>query len=441
MINKIVKQVSVLLILVVVLGLVVPVASANIPPDEVQQSQAPNKRPFIRNNLDPNKPMVALTFDDGPGTHTIPILDVLEQHNAVATFFVTGNRVAGHRKIVERAFNMGNEIANHSWSHKELSRLSESGVRTELVNANKAIEAVIGVSPQNIRPPYGASSERVRRVARENGLSVVMWTVDPHDWRINSSATIYNRVMGAVRDKSIILLHDTSKSTADAAKRIIPALINRGYQLVTVAELNYYKSPDYVPDAEPEPDKPTHPAFKDIPIDFPTYKAIDWAYNSRIFGGINGRFEPDGLLTRGCFALILWRLEGSPMRVWRGAGFPDIDPSIIHYNALRWAQDVGIIGGINGMALPTAPLPRHQMVTMLYRYHSGVKNRDAIINTGILNSYFDHFGLPSANDIRAMEWAVSSGIIGGINNYLLPYEYTNREMGATVLYRYNNRFN
>ena len=183
--------------------------------------------------------------------------------------------------------------------------------------------------------------------------------------------------------------------------------------------------------------EPTHQAFRDIPISHPSIKAIDWAYSNRIFAGINGQFVPDGALTRGCFALILWRLEGCPQWKWNGPGFSDIDPSIVHYSALRWAQDVGIIGGINGMALPNEQLPRYQMTTMLYRYHTH-KGRTALISGNILDRFPDRSLLPSNNDIAAMQWAVSNGIIGGMNGRILPNEIANREMGATVLYRYNN---
>jgi len=185
---------------------------------------------------------------------------------------------------------------------------------------------------------------------------------------------------------------------------------------------------------------PRTPPYNDISVNNPSYDAIRWAKDNSIFAGINGDFVPAGTLTRGCFALILWRLEGCPIWEWRGAGFPDIDPSIVHYNALRWTQDVGIIGGINGRAYPTATLPRYQLITMMYRYHN-YKKLPAIIEPGVLDKFPDRTDLPSTNDYNAMEWAVTNSIIGGINNRLVTHGITNREMGATVLYRYNNQFN
>jgi len=190
--------------------------------------------------IDPERPMVALTFDDGPSEFTLPILDVLEQYGAVATFYVAGSRVANNSDIVLHAFNNGNEIASHAWSHRMLTRLSEGNIRTELENTNNAVEAVTGVPPSNMRPPYGSINGRVRKVTAEMGLPIIHWSLDPADWRTRNADTTYNRVMDTIKDRDIVLLHDLSAPTAEAVRRIVPELINRGYQLVTVSELFEY---------------------------------------------------------------------------------------------------------------------------------------------------------------------------------------------------------
>ena len=190
--------------------------------------------------IDPSKPMIALTFDDGPSDVTEQILDALEQHGAVATFYVVGNLVERHRDIVSRAFMMGNEIANHSWSHPFLTKLSEEAIRTQLQDTNDAIEAVTGTAPVTMRPPYGDVNQRALGVITDMGLPVILWSVDPWDWRYRDADHIYEYVMENAEDRDIVLMHDLYESTAEAAIRLIPALIAEGFQLVTVTELMYY---------------------------------------------------------------------------------------------------------------------------------------------------------------------------------------------------------
>ena len=190
--------------------------------------------------IDPSKPMVALTFDDGPSIYTPPILDVLEQYGGAVTFYVTGNRVERNRDIVIRAYEMGCEIANHTWSHKMLTKLSEESIRRELLNTIKTVESVTGSPALSMRPPYGMVNQRVKNIAAELDLPIVFWSVDPSDWRTKNADTTYDHVMENIKDKDIVLMHDLSEPSAEAAKRLIPALIRNGFQLVTVSELFYY---------------------------------------------------------------------------------------------------------------------------------------------------------------------------------------------------------
>jgi peptidoglycan/xylan/chitin deacetylase (PgdA/CDA1 family) len=215
---------------------------------DIDTSQ-PHEDGIVGRVIDPSSPMVALTFDDGPSRFTSPILDVLEEYGAVATFYVVGNRVERYSDVVLRAFNMGNEIANHTWSHSLLPRSSESGIHRQLLLANEAIEAVTGTPPSSMRPPFGSYSGRVRTVAAQLGLPIIRWSLDPSDWSTMSASTTYNLIMSKVKDRDIILLHDTSNPTAEAARRVIPELLNRGFQLVTVSELMYYSG------ITPEPGK------------------------------------------------------------------------------------------------------------------------------------------------------------------------------------------
>jgi len=197
--------------------------------------------------INPFNPMIALTFDDGPSVYTIPILDALEYHGVVATFYVTANRLRNHIDIATRTHLLGNEIANHSWSHPRLTDLSEDSIRAEIHNSNVAIAEITGIVPASLRPPFGAYDYRVSKIARELGLPLVLWSLDTWDWRTRDADATFDVVMNNVQDRDIILLHDIHEPTARAAVRLIPALIERGFQLVTVSELFHYSEVNPVP--------------------------------------------------------------------------------------------------------------------------------------------------------------------------------------------------
>ena len=198
------------------------------------------RRRVRRPRIDPSLPMVALTFDDGPSNLTDQILDILEHHDVVATFYVIGRKVEPFSDTVQRAYYMGCEIANHTWSHRSLVRISNDSIRTQLQDTNAAIENVIGVQPSSMRPPFGNSNSNVESISEELGLAVVFWSIDPSDYLERSVDTIYSHIMDAVQDKDIILLHDVHERSVEATRHLVPSLIRRGYQLVTVSELMYY---------------------------------------------------------------------------------------------------------------------------------------------------------------------------------------------------------
>ncbi|MCL2003967.1 MAG: polysaccharide deacetylase family protein [Oscillospiraceae bacterium] len=205
------------------------------PPSPPKPSSPPV--PAQSGTIDPDRPMVALTFDDGPSRHTPHILDLLEQYGGRATFFAVGNLVGGGRDTVARAIELGCEVAGHSWDHKDLTKLDETALRTQMLDTAAAIEAVTGVSLPFFRPPYGAVNDRLKNVARELGLAIVNWTVDPLDWKNRDAGMVYDAIMRDVRDRTIILSHDLFGTTAQAMERVIPELLSQGYQLVTVSEL------------------------------------------------------------------------------------------------------------------------------------------------------------------------------------------------------------
>ena len=184
------------------------------------------------------RPMIALTFDDGPSPHTDRILDLLERYGGQATFFVVGRNVEEWQDTVIRMVNMGSEAANHTWYHPRLTEISNHRIREELRTTSAVIERVIGVPPPRFfRPPFGSVNGRVANVSAELGYAVITWTLDTRDWEVRNADAVYNIIMNRAEENSVILMHDTHITTADAMERVIPALIARGYRLVTVSEL------------------------------------------------------------------------------------------------------------------------------------------------------------------------------------------------------------
>ncbi|MBE5928522.1 MAG: hypothetical protein E7267_04005 [Lachnospiraceae bacterium] len=195
----------------------------------------PDSSNIMPDTIDPDKPMIALTFDDGPNTSTTgSILDTLETHNARATFFVVSSRLPAHYDASNRALSIGCEIGSHSYSHKMLNKLKTKQIKKEFKRSKKIIKKYTGNTFSLIRTPYGDTD---RRVLKNTDYPVVLWSVDSLDWKAKNSKVIVNRVMKNAKDGDIILLHDLYTNTAEAVKEIVPALISQGYQLVTVSEM------------------------------------------------------------------------------------------------------------------------------------------------------------------------------------------------------------
>jgi peptidoglycan/xylan/chitin deacetylase (PgdA/CDA1 family) len=182
--------------------------------------------------------LVAITFDDGPSNATTEkTLKVLKQYGVKATFFVIGENVQNTKGLVREISSQGHEIANHSYTHPQLSRLSADRVRQELDKTNKAIVAETGVLPIWFRPPYGAYNKNVGKVASELGLRTIKWTVDPRDWAGPSAATIEQRVMKELQPGSVVLLHENHPHTLEALPVLFERMTALGYKFVTINEL------------------------------------------------------------------------------------------------------------------------------------------------------------------------------------------------------------
>ena len=179
-------------------------------------------------------PLVALTFDDGPGQYTDKLLDCLEENGAKATFYMLGQNVEKYPDIVKRMHDLGMELSNHTYDHKDLTKLTQSQITEEIEKTNTLIENAAGVLPDTLRPPGGSYNEAVQNLA---GMPIVKWSIDTKDWKTKSEDQTYQCVMDSVQDGSIVLMHDIHQWSVDAALRLIPDLMEEGYKLVTVQEL------------------------------------------------------------------------------------------------------------------------------------------------------------------------------------------------------------
>ena len=189
----------------------------------------------------PRRPMVALTFDDGPSIYTNRILDYLEAAGARATFCVLGSRVEFYPETILRAISLGSEVIGHSWNHPNFANLSVAAITAQIADTSAALQAITGSPPPPIiRVPFGIANARERNIARDMGYALLNWSVDPSDWSNRCADHIYEAVMRFVADGSIILLHDIYDSTVEATGRIIQRLLDDGFQLVTATELIEY---------------------------------------------------------------------------------------------------------------------------------------------------------------------------------------------------------
>lgn len=203
------------------------------------KSECSAKKSACTYYVDPSKPMVALTFDDGPSQYTDGILDVLEKFNSRATFFELGKRVNWYPDTVQRIDSIGCEIGNHSYDHPIMGNAATSKIRSEIDTTDKKIKAVTGKKPMLFRPPYGAIGTSLKKNASK---PMVLWSIDTLDWQSKNADKVYQSVISKVKDGDIILMHDVFRSTRSAVERIVPELKRRGYQMVTVSELAQYRS-------------------------------------------------------------------------------------------------------------------------------------------------------------------------------------------------------
>lgn len=182
------------------------------------------------------KPMVAFTFDDGPCNNDAPsrILDTLERYNARATFFMIGENALEHPDNLKRKVNLCMEIGNHTYDHNHFGK---AVTPSDIQKASDAIYDACGMYPTAFRSPGGSTTYTILDECKKENMALYHWSIDTMDWKYKDADRIYKTVMESIDDGDIVLMHEIYPTTADAIERIIPALIKKGYRIVTCKEL------------------------------------------------------------------------------------------------------------------------------------------------------------------------------------------------------------
>ena len=182
---------------------------------------------------------IAMTFDDGPHPQNTPrLLDMLRARNIKATFYVIGQSVNLYPGVVRRTLAEGHEIGNHSHTHRLLSKLGDAEVRADLRRCHDAVVNACGAPPRTMRPPYGGLLQRQREwVNHEFGYPIILWSVDPLDWKRPGASVITSRILAGASSGGIVLSHDLHGQTVDAMPATLDGLLRRGFKFVTVSQL------------------------------------------------------------------------------------------------------------------------------------------------------------------------------------------------------------
>ncbi|WP_054026526.1 polysaccharide deacetylase family protein [Bacillus sp. FJAT-28004] len=186
--------------------------------------------------------LIALTFDDGPDKrYTTDILDILKEKGVKATFFVVGQQVTKYPEVLQRIVDEGHAIGNHTNNHKDLSKLDEQQIIEQFKTADTAIKEAIGITPVMVRAPYGAVSDTLKTLLKENHRELISWNIDTRDWAGTSSSDMIKMIKKEAKPNGMILMHSFGnkhiKNTVHALPAIIDVLENMGYTLVTADQL------------------------------------------------------------------------------------------------------------------------------------------------------------------------------------------------------------
>ena len=181
------------------------------------------------------KKLVALTFDDGPSADTTPrLLDILFEKDVPATFFMLGSRARNNPDIVKRAEREYHIVASHTMYHQNLIRISAIAAEADINESKSVFKSILGHTPELTRPPYGNTNNIVSGII---GTPMILWSVDPADWKNQDPNAILSVIKSQLHDGAIILMHDIYPTSVDAVPAIIDNLRSDGYEFVTIPEL------------------------------------------------------------------------------------------------------------------------------------------------------------------------------------------------------------
>nr|WP_274532164.1 polysaccharide deacetylase family protein [Ktedonobacter racemifer] len=181
---------------------------------------------------------MALTFDDGPDpTYTPLVLNILAHYGVHATFFCVGEQVQAYPDLALQESQQSNAVENHSWSHVNLTVLPPDIVREQIQSTSIEIKQATGITPELFRPPYGSKNENVNNIARELGLTQILWSIDTQDWQQPGVDQIVKTVLTKIKGGDIILMHDgggNRAETVQALALIISELQQQGFTFIVL---------------------------------------------------------------------------------------------------------------------------------------------------------------------------------------------------------------
>lgn len=348
-----------------------------------------------------NTKLLALTFDDGPNAAYSPeLLDGLSARGVKATFFLVGRCVSANPGIAAREAAEGHQIANHTWSHAWLTKLSAAQVRKEIeVNAAALTAATGSGGPFYLRAPYGAVNSTVRASA---GAPIILWSVDPGNGSMKASEESMDRtLLRTAFDGAIIILHDSSQKNINVAFYGIDQLRAQGYEFVTVSELFRLRgvTPQDGKVYYSVPSSQAEQSFDESQLSSHwAYTSIEAVIKAGILKGTGSVFLPNAWLSRAQAAVMLWRMAGSPAVSEEAPGssaasetagsapsegttspspsappaaasaFADVPANAWYAQAVRWAHKNGYLLGNAGNFYPEQYITKEHLYTMLARY-------------------------------------------------------------------------
>ena len=420
--------------------------------------------PVMRAEAASGSKLIALTFDDGPSAYTSSLLDACQRYDAHVTFFMTGQNgacgVSNYKSLLERMVDEGHQLANHTWSHPNLTNLTADAIRYQINSVNSYLyEAMGGTYQTFVRTPGGSSNDLVKSTIQ---APLIYWSVDTQDWKYRDSSYVYNYIMNHAYDGAIILLHDIHKTSVEAAIPAIRDLKAKGYELVTVAELLrrrqvtpqngvwYYSATNQgttLP-AYQEPEITIKQKSDSNIVKLSTddtgvslYYTTNGARPNLSSKKYDGAFEAYGGTTITVIGIDKYGTRTEP--VSETVLFRDVEePAYYYYGPVYWAAKKGITYGratTNYTTFdPEATCTRREIVTFLWRL-AGCPEPSS------MESPFKDVTDTEAYYYKAVLWAAEKGITYGraATNYTTfdPKATCTRREIVTFLWRYAGRPN